>query len=117
MPLTTIEINQAKTDGKPFKLPDGNGLYLRGQDGREGILLVVHQKPRPKGWKQPGGTYLNFEAVVQRLRTLAARIRSESPAGPQPEICIIDVSSCARPIARRRSAREPSTGTKQKTST
>lgn len=28
MPLTTIEINQAKTDGKPYKLPDGNGLYL-----------------------------------------------------------------------------------------
>lgn len=28
MPLTTIEINQAKTDRKPCKLPDGNGLYL-----------------------------------------------------------------------------------------
>ena len=28
MPLTTIEINQAKTDDKPYKLSDGNGLYL-----------------------------------------------------------------------------------------
>ncbi|WP_411373136.1 Arm DNA-binding domain-containing protein [Burkholderia pseudomallei] len=28
MPLTTIEINQSKAVGKPFKLPDGNGLYL-----------------------------------------------------------------------------------------
>jgi integrase len=28
MPLTTFEINQAKADNKPFKLPDGNGLYL-----------------------------------------------------------------------------------------
>ena len=28
MPLTTIEINRAKPNGKPFKLPDGNGLYL-----------------------------------------------------------------------------------------
>jgi integrase len=28
MPLTNIEINQAKTDDKPFKMPDGNGLYL-----------------------------------------------------------------------------------------
>lgn len=28
MPLTNIEINQAKSNGKPFKLPDGNGLYL-----------------------------------------------------------------------------------------
>ncbi|AMV41771.1 tyrosine-type recombinase/integrase [Paraburkholderia caribensis] len=28
MPLTNKEINQAQTDGKPFKLPDGDGLYL-----------------------------------------------------------------------------------------
>lgn len=28
MSLTNIEISQAKTDGKPFKLPDGDGLYL-----------------------------------------------------------------------------------------
>ncbi|PQV52175.1 tyrosine-type recombinase/integrase [Paraburkholderia sp. BL21I4N1] len=28
MPLTNIEINQAKSNGKPYKLPDGNGLYL-----------------------------------------------------------------------------------------
>ncbi|WP_186150768.1 tyrosine-type recombinase/integrase [Burkholderia gladioli] len=28
MPLTNIEINQVKSDGKPYKLPDGNGLYL-----------------------------------------------------------------------------------------
>lgn len=28
MPLTIFEINQAKADNKPFKMPDGNGLYL-----------------------------------------------------------------------------------------
>ena len=28
MPLTTLEINRATTDGSPLKLPDGNGLYL-----------------------------------------------------------------------------------------
>ncbi|CAE6767260.1 Prophage integrase IntA [Paraburkholderia nemoris] len=28
MPLTALEINRAMTDGKPLKLPDGNGLYL-----------------------------------------------------------------------------------------
>lgn len=80
------------------------GQYLRGQDGREGILLVVHQKPRPKGWELPDGTYLNFDAVVQRLRVLAVRIRSESSAGPQPEICVVDVSSCVRSIGRRKLA-------------
>jgi hypothetical protein len=86
------------------------GQYLRGQDGREGILLVVHQKPRSKGWELPDGTYLNFDAVVQRLRALAVRIRSESSAGPQPEICVVDVSSCARSVGRRKSAPRNSTG-------
>ncbi|WP_186103824.1 tyrosine-type recombinase/integrase [Burkholderia gladioli] len=28
MPLTTLEITRASSDGKPLKLPDGNGLYL-----------------------------------------------------------------------------------------
>ncbi|MCX4177690.1 MULTISPECIES: hypothetical protein [Paraburkholderia] len=80
------------------------GQYLRGRDGREGILLLVHQEPRPKGWELPDGTYLKFEAVVQRLCALAMRIRSESSTGPQPEICVVDVSSCARAVKRRRSA-------------
>jgi hypothetical protein len=92
------------------------GQYLRGQDGREGILLVVHQKPRPKGWELPDGTYLNFDAVVQRLRALAVRIRSESSAGPQPEICVVDVSGCARPVGRRKSAAKRSPKTNRETS-
>ncbi|CAM2194022.1 protein of unknown function [Paraburkholderia kururiensis] len=28
MALTALEIGRAVTDGKPLKLPDGNGLYL-----------------------------------------------------------------------------------------
>jgi len=70
--------------------------YLRAQDSREGILLLVHQVPRPRGWKLPDGVFVNFEAVVERLRTLAATIRQSSPSGPQPELCVVDVSSCAR---------------------
>lgn len=92
------------------------GQYLRAQDGREGILLLVHKKTRPKGWELPDGTYLNFEAVVQRLRDLAVRIRSESSAGPQPEICVVDVSSCARPVGRRQSAPKRSAGANRETS-
>ena len=92
------------------------GQYLRGQDGREGILLVVHQKPRPKGWELPDGTYLNFATVVQRLRALAVRIRSESPAGPQPEVCVVDVSSCAPPVGRRKSAPKRPTEANRETS-
>lgn len=75
------------------------GKYLRAKDGREGILLLVHQTPRPKGWQLPDRTYLKFEDVVQRLRTLASGIRSSSGSGPQPEISVIDVSSCAKPMA------------------
>jgi hypothetical protein len=28
MPLTSLAISHAATDGQPLKLPDGNGLYL-----------------------------------------------------------------------------------------
>ena len=77
------------------------GQYLRAQGGREGILLLVHQAPRPKGWELPDGTFLCFEAVVQRLRTLATSIRNSSPSGPQPEVSVIDVSICAKPAVRR----------------
>jgi hypothetical protein len=80
------------------------GQYLRAQGGRYGILLLVHKVPRPKGWELPDGTYLNFEAVVQRLCDLAATIRSDSLTGPQPEICAVDVSSCAKPVERRKPA-------------
>ncbi len=76
------------------------GQYLRAQDGREGILLLVHQKPRPKGWELPDGTYIGFDAVVQRLRALAASIRSTSLSGPQPEISVIDISTCVKPADR-----------------
>jgi len=92
------------------------GQYLRAQDGRYGILLLVHQKPRPKGWELPDGTYLSFDAVVQRLRDLAARIRSKSPTGPQPEISVVDVSSCGRPAKRRQPRPKQPSGTKGRTS-
>lgn len=88
--------------------------YLRAQDGREGILLLVHQTQRPKGWELPDGTYLTFESVVQRLRTLAASIRSTSPSGPQPEIAVVDVSSCAKPAKRYKPPRKGSPRTKTK---
>lgn len=91
------------------------GQYLRAQVGREGILLLVHQTPRPKGWELPDGTFLNFEAVVERLRALAATIRTSSPSGPQPEICIVDVSSCAKFPTRLKLARKRAVRTKTNT--
>jgi hypothetical protein len=37
---------------------------------------------------------LNFGEVVERLRRVAADIASGSPDAPQPEIAVLDVSSC-----------------------
>lgn len=82
------------------------GQYLRAENGREGILLLVHQKTPPKGWKLPDGTFVSFDDVVQRLRTLAANIRSASSSGPQPTISVIDVSVCAGIVERRVASRK-----------
>ncbi|CQR38251.1 conserved hypothetical protein [Thiomonas arsenitoxydans] len=93
------------------------GQYLRAQGGREGILLLVHQTPRSKGWQLSDGTFLSFDALVQRLRDLAATIRSSSSSGPLPEIGMIDVSSCASPVVRHKPARKLSVRPRPKTAT
>jgi len=91
------------------------GQYLRARDGRYGVLLLVHQIPRPNGWELPDGTYLSFESVVQRLRDLAATIRSASLTGPQPEICVVNVSACASAAKDRKSAHKRSARARGKT--
>jgi hypothetical protein len=71
------------------------GRYLRAQDARHGVLLLVHKKRRPKGWKDTKtGSVLKFSEVVERLRNLAARIAGTGPDAPQPEIAVLDVTSC-----------------------
>jgi hypothetical protein len=67
------------------------GKYLRARDGRHGILLLVHQTPRPKGW-QGHGAVLTFEQVVAHLRAMAVAIAASRPDAPQPEIAVLDVS-------------------------
>lgn len=84
------------------------GQYLRAQDGREGILLLVHLIPRPQGWESPDGKFLSFALVAQHLRALAVDIRQASPSSPQPEIAVIDVSSCAKPTGRIKTAKKQS---------
>jgi hypothetical protein len=69
------------------------GQYLRARDGRHGILLLVHQNPRPKGWRRGDGAMLSFEQVVAHLREIAVAIAASSPEAPQPEIAVLDVSS------------------------
>jgi hypothetical protein len=69
------------------------GKYLRAREGRHGILLLVHQTPRPKGWQGREGAMLTFEQVVEHLRAIAVAIAGSSPDAPQPEIAVLDVSS------------------------
>ena len=73
------------------------GRYLRAKDARHGILLLVHQRARSMGWKEPQtGAFLSFDQVVDHLKALAVRIAGTAPDAPQPEIGVLDVSSCAK---------------------
>ncbi len=73
------------------------GQYLRAQDAHHGILLLVYQRPRPKGWEHPhqAGVFLNFGQVVKHLDVLGAKIAGKSPDAPQPEVGVLNVSTCA----------------------
>jgi len=68
------------------------GRYLRANDGRHGILLLVHQVERASGWKAQN-RFLTFAQVVAHLQAIAMRICGASWDGPQPEIAVLDVSS------------------------
>ncbi len=70
------------------------GRYLRASDGRYGVLLLVHQNARPKGWEDTGGNYLSFAEVVARLSARAAVIAGTDHDSPQPDVAVLDVSSC-----------------------
>ena len=68
------------------------GKYLRAREGRHGILLLVHQKARIRGWKDPNGEMLNFDQIVKHLQAKVIAIAGSSPDAPQPEIAVLDVS-------------------------
>src|SRR5271168_3314917 len=69
------------------------GKYLRAREGRHGILLLVHQKPRQQGWQDSDGTVLGFDDVVNHLRNMAAAISGIAMDAPQPEVAVLDVCS------------------------
>lgn len=49
------------------------GRYLRAATGRHGVLLLVHQTTRSRGW-EGDGRMLSFDEVVAVLRDMADRI-------------------------------------------
>jgi hypothetical protein len=85
--------------------------YLRAREGRHGILLLVHQESRPRGWSDGTGKALTFDRVVSHLRAMAAAISGSSPDVPQPEIAVLDVSS----FTAANKAKKPKNAKKAKT--
>lgn len=83
------------------------GRYLRASGGRHGILLLIHQNARSRGWINPknGRRPMDFAEVTEHLRLLAKTTAGADPDSPQPEVAVIDVSSCA---AAKPSVRKPS---------
>lgn len=69
------------------------GRYLRDRNDRWGILLLVYQEARPKGWKSPDGSYWSLSEVVSHLDLLAIRMARETANGPEISVCVVDVSS------------------------
>ncbi|MGF6447125.1 hypothetical protein [Paraburkholderia youngii] len=72
------------------------GQYLRDRNHREGILILVHQTRPDREWHPPGAKAMKFPELVDWLKARAKQIRDASGHGPQPEIAVIDVSSCAK---------------------
>jgi hypothetical protein len=68
------------------------GRYLRASGGRHGILLLVHQEHRPRGWPRKKGAPLAFAEVVAHLKKMAVKISGAAVGGPQPEVASLDVS-------------------------
>jgi hypothetical protein len=68
------------------------GRYLRPRDGRYGRYLIVHRNPRPNGWRDAAGGFIQFDAVIAHLQALADSISIQGADAPQVRVCSIDVS-------------------------
>jgi hypothetical protein len=68
------------------------GRYLRAREGRFGIYLIVHRHPRPNGWKDAAGNFIQFAAVIAHFQALADSIANQGADAPRVRVCSIDVS-------------------------
>jgi hypothetical protein len=84
------------------------GKYLRARDARNGILLLVHNRPKPKGWARRAGKMLAFPAVVARLQKLAIRIAGSEEDAPQPEMATLDMTSFSGKMIKLKSVEKAS---------
>ncbi len=91
-----IEIKVAETWSRS-ELEDAlavqlGGRYLRARDANHGILLLVDQAPRARGWTNTSGEFLNFAEVVEHLRKIADNLAARAHDAPQAKIAVLDVS-------------------------
>jgi hypothetical protein len=70
------------------------GRYLRAREARYGLLVLVHQQPRSRGWRDPqSGAMLSVKEVVAHLERIAAAMAGATTEAPQPLIAVLDVST------------------------
>lgn len=82
------------------------GRYLRVRDQRHGVLLLVHQKTRPKGWPDGAGLCLSFTEVVATLRSEAEALGACDVGAACVKIAVIDVSGIyITPVGKRKSGK------------
>jgi len=112
-----IEIKVAESWSLP-QLEDAlnlqlGGRYLRAQDAHHGVLLMVHQKARKRGWRNAKGRMLAFPQVIEHLQRMADATAAIAPDAPQARIALLDVSDIkASPVRKR--GRKPVSGSKRR---
>lgn len=81
--------------------------YLRHEETRHGILLLIYQKERAGGWSLVAGEPLvAFDRVLGHLQSKARGIREVSARGAQPIIVPLDVSRVVPLSAKRARTRQ-----------
>ena len=75
------------------------GRYLKDRNHGWGVLLLVHQEPRPRGWASTrSGGFLDLASVVDHLRSIAGSIAAGGADAPQMAVALIDVSAVSAKI-------------------
>jgi hypothetical protein len=90
------------------------GRYLRAQDAHHGVLLLVHQKARPRGWRNAKGRMLTFPQIIKHLQGIADKRAATAPDAPQARIAVLDVSDIRTSHPAKKRDPKPSRGSKRK---
>ncbi len=73
------------------------GRYLRDAQNNWGILLLVHQDPRARGWEDGQAGFMSIQQVASHLRNVARELGAKDSNAPQMAVALVDVSASAPP--------------------